>query len=123
MLTIVLYAPADILPVLTFSTNISDPWYNNGTVEIWWTYNEETSSSCQLLSPSLLQEFNCRFDQVRFSNLPDGRYTLYIEGQDNAGNIIQESVRWIAGKFQLVYNCNFITYSIFGLCLTDIPSH
>ena len=90
---------ADILPVLTFSTNISDPWYNNGTVEIQWSYNEESSSTCRLLSPALLQEVNCGSDQVRFSNLPDGVYTLYIEGQDRAGNTIQESVRWTVGKF------------------------
>ena len=70
-------------------------------MDIQWSYNEETMSSCRLLSPSRLQEYNCRSNQVSFNNLPDGRYTLYIEGQDRAGNIIQDSVRWTAGKFQL----------------------
>ena len=94
----------DIRPILTFSTNISDPWYNNGTVEVAWSYNEESSSTCRLLTPSLLREEYCVSNQVRFTNLPDGRYTLYIEGQDRAGNTIQESVQWTVGKLALMKN-------------------
>lgn len=93
-----LFLSTDIRPVLTILTNIPDPWYNNGTVEVQWSYNEETSSSCWLLTPSVLREEYCVSNQVRFTNLQDGRYTLYIEGRDRAGNTIQDSVQWIVGK-------------------------
>lgn len=95
---LLIFLSIDIRPVLTFLTNIPDPWYNNGTLGIQWSYNEETSSSCRLLTPSLLREEYCVSNRVRFTNLPDGRYTLYVEGQDQAGNTVQDSVQWIVGK-------------------------
>ena len=85
-------------PVLTFSNPVDNPWYNNGTVELSWTYNEEASSRCQLLTSSYLLVINCSNRSIFLSDLEQGQYTLYIQAEDTAGNIAQEVVvRWTVG--------------------------
>ena len=83
------------LPILTFTRSVSTPWYNNGTVELSWTYNEDVSSRCQLLTPDYLLVVNCSNRSVFFNNLQPGMYTLYIQPEDTAGNV---KVQWIVGN-------------------------
>ena len=78
---------------------ISNPWYNNGTLELSWTYNEEATSRCQLLTSVYLLVVNCSSERVFFSDLQPGVYRLYIQAEDRAGNVAQEVVvQWTVGK-------------------------
>ena len=86
-------------PVLTFTRTISNPWYNNGTLELSWTYDEEATSRCQLLTSIYLLAVNCSSRRVFFSDLQPGIYRLYIQAEDGAGNVAQEVVvQWTVGK-------------------------
>ena len=91
---------ADVFPpILTFTRSVSNPWYNNGTVELSWTYNEEASSRCQLLTSVYLLVVNCSNRSVFFNNLQPGMYTLYIQAEDTVGNVAREViVPWTVGK-------------------------
>ena len=86
-------------PILTFSNPIDNPWFNNGSLELSWTYNKEASSRCQLLTSVHLLIVNCSKNNVVFSSLQPGSYTLYIQAEDTAGNNAQEViVTWIVGE-------------------------
>ena len=86
-------------PILTFSSPIDNPWFNNGSFELSWTYNKEAFSHCQLLTSVYLLVVNCSSNRVVFSNLQPGSYTLYIQAEDTAGNSAQEViVAWTVGE-------------------------
>ena len=86
-------------PILTFTSTISNPWYNNGTLELSWTYDEEATSRCQLLTSVYLLVVNCSSRRVFFNDLQPGIYRLYIQAEDRTGNVAQEVVvRWTVGK-------------------------
>lgn len=94
-------------PILTFSSPIDNPWFNNGSLELSWTYNEEAFSRCQLLTSVYLLIVNCSSNKVSFSNLQPGSYTLYIQAEDKAGNSAQEViVTWSVGEFVIMYSSN-----------------
>lgn len=87
-------------PILTFLSPIDNPWFNNGTLELSWTYNEEAVSRCQLLTSVYLLVVNCSNNSVYFGSLQPGLYMLYIQAEDRAGNSAQEViVRWTVGEF------------------------
>ncbi len=88
---------ADITPpILTLVNNL---FFSNANITISWRYDEETSSSCTLQTPTDLFVIICN-ESVSLTGLREGIHTLYIVGTDLAGNVAR-TVRksWTVGRF------------------------
>lgn len=97
------------------------PRYSNENVTIFWSFNEEATSTCTLDTPQNFLVVAC--DQnATLTFLTDGVHTLYISATDLAGNIAP-TVRhsWTVGMAFVLVVC-------FSHCYThhffvQIPLH
>ena len=92
-------------PILEFLNPVDNPGYNNGTVEFAWAYNDSeiVSTHCQLLTSSYVLSVDCANNNISFSNLEVGPYSLYIIPGYSNGSFDEFIVQWTVGKIRCLH--------------------